>query len=138
MRYGRWLVVGALGLVGVSLLAFAVVRPSGPVDYLQKRYQAVSTDGQSRVYRSDAPPRQVYDDLRGAVRPAQTFTDPGGYFLRYRDTIVAVTSDGSGSRIWLDDDKRGYARWYPYVGGYWGTNSGRAESVRGGGPGAGK
>jgi hypothetical protein len=132
-----WLIAGVVGLLGVTAIAFAVLRPSGPAGYL-KRYQQVSADGDSRVYTTGLPPRQVYDDLRRAVPPAQTFTDPGGYFLRYRNNIVAVTPDGSGSRVFLDDDRRGYARWYPYVGGYWGTYSGTGESVRGGGPGAGK
>jgi hypothetical protein len=138
VKHGRWLALGVVALAGVALIAFAAIRPTGPDGYLRGHYRAVSADGSSQVFHSDAPPRTVYDEVRRSARPAQTFTDPGGYFLRYRNRIVAVTSEGTGSRIWLDDDRRGYARWYSYVGGYWGTNSGAAESVHGGGPGAGK
>lgn len=137
-RRGIWILAAVIGLIGVSAIAFAALRPSGPAAHLAKRYQTVSSDGDSRVFRSDLPPQRVFDDLRRAVRPAETFTDPGGYFLRYRDNIVAVTPEGTGSRVYLDDDRRGYARWYPYVGGYWGTFSGGGESTRGGGPGGGK
>ena len=138
MTRGRWLVVAALALAGVAVIAFAAVRPSGPGPYLADRYRLVSSEGDSRVYRADVPPRQVFDDLRRAVPPAEVLTDPGGYFLRYRNDIVAVTSEGTGSRVYLDDSDRGYARWFPFIGGYWGTYTGPAEGVRGGGPGSGK
>ncbi len=138
MTRGRWLAVAALGLVGVAVIAFAAIRPSGPRPYLDDRYRLVSSEGSSRVYQADVPPRRVFDDMRAAVPPAEALTDPGGYFLRYRDDIVAVTPEGSGSRVWLDDSDRGYARWYPYVGGFWGIYTGPAEGVRGGGPGTGK
>ena len=78
--------------------------------------------------------------IAGKWKPAERLADPSGYFLRYRNDIVAVTAapEGGGSRIFVDEERRGYARWYPYVGGYWGTYSGPGEGFRGGGPGAGK
>ena len=138
MRYGRWVVIGVLALAGVSVIAFAAARPSGPADYLDKHYRMVSNEDGSRVYQADQAPRTVFDDLRRAAPPAEVFTDPGGYFLRYRNDIVAVTAVAGGSRVWLDNAERGYARWYPYLGGFWGTYTGPAEGTRGGGPGAGK
>ena len=138
MTRGRWLAVAAIALAGVAVIAFAVIRPSGPGAYLADRYRLVSSEGDSRVYRADAAPRQVFDDLRRSVKPAEVHTDPGGYFLRYRDDIVAVTPEGTGSRVWLDDSDRGYARWFPFIGGYWGTYTGSGEGIRGGGPGSGK
>ena len=44
----------------------------------------------------------------------------------------------AGSRIYVDDQRQGYNRWYPYIGGRWGTFSGPGETFRGGGPAAGK
>ena len=71
--------------------------------------------------------------------PADRLNDSYGYFLRYRDDYVVVTSDGAGgSRIFVDDEEEGYRHWYGHVGGYWGTYSSPSEDNRGGGPGAGK
>ena len=78
-------------------------------------------------------------DIAGAWKPADRLNDPSAIFLRYRGDYVAITPDSAGgSHIYVDDERRGYARWYPHVGGYWGTYSGPGEGIRGGGPGAGK
>jgi len=62
-----------------------------------------------------------------------------GVFLRYSKDYVGVVPDrGGGSKIYVDDERRGYAHFYPFIGGFWGSYSGRGESFRGGGPGAGK
>jgi hypothetical protein len=136
----RYLWAGGLALVGVLAIGWAFLRPSSPGSYLSGKYQQVSSEnsGHSRVYRASVAPDRVFNDIRSHVKPADTFTDPGGYFLRYRDNIVAVTAEGTGSRIYLDDDRRGYARWYPFIGGYWGSYGGTGEVFRGGGPGSGK
>ncbi len=139
----RWLLVGsaALVLVGATGL-FAVLRGSGSMrSYLQDSYALVSSEdgGRSLVFASPDSPSLTAQRIASRWKPADRINDPGGLFLRYRDDMVVVTSDGSGgSRIHVDDDRRGYARWYPYIGGYWGTFSGRGETFRGGGPGAGK
>ena len=129
-------VVGLLALGGVLLSSDGGVR-----DHLRERYTLVSTSdgGRSAVYSSTSRPSAVAAAIAGAWKPADRRSDPSGFFLRYRNDIVAVTpgTDG-GSRIYVDPERRGYTRWYPYVGGYWGTYSGPGESFRGGGPGAGK
>ena len=126
--------VGAIALVGLLVSTSGSVR-----GHIDDRYERVTSSGSSATYRSADPPSDVVADIADEWRPAERLNDPSGFFLRYHDTIVAVTgaADG-GSEIQVDDEERGYARWYPYVGGWWGTYSGAAEGTRGGGPGAGK
>jgi hypothetical protein len=61
-----------------------------------------------------------------------------GVFLRYSDDVVSVVPQSGGSRIIVDDEDSGYRRNYLFVGGFWGTFSGRGQGFRGGGPGSGK
>ena len=142
MRRWRWHLIGggALALVGVALLLVAFLgRGGGVARHIASTYERVPSASSDRTYRSPSPPDRVAADISAAWPPAQRITDPGGFFLRYRDDIVGVVPDGrGGSQIYVDDEDRGYARWYPYVGGRWGTYSGVGERFRGGGPGAGK
>lgn len=137
--------IGAVALLVVGLLGFAAVgiATRGSLrDHLRDRYTLVRTTdgGRSIEYASDNRPSAVAGSIADAWKPAERLSDPSGFFLRYRNDIVAVTAspDGAGSRIFVDEERRGYARWYPYIGGYWGTYSGPGERFRGGGPGAGK
>lgn len=139
----RWLLIGsaALALLGLTGL-LAIFRGSGSLhSYLGGSYPLVSSEnnGRSLVFASADSPTTTVQRIATRWKPADRINDPAGIFLRYRDEMVVVTSDGTGgSRIHVDDDRSGYARWYPYVGGSWGTFSGRGETFRGGGPGAGK
>jgi Domain of unknown function (DUF4247) len=135
---GKLILACGLGLAGVLVIVSAVVRTHDVRRYLRGHYGVVSSSGNSLVLGTPQSPRLVYDDLARNVRPADTVVDGSGYFLRYRGDIVAITGDTNGSRIYVDDEQRGYAVWFPYVGGHWGTFSGRGESFRGGGPGSGK
>lgn len=131
-----------LAVVGVLALGGALVASRGSVrEHVRGNYTLVrSTDaGRSAEYSSPRQASAVAASIASEWKPSERLTDPGGYFLRYRNDIVAVTpGPAGGSRIFVDDERRGYTRWYPYVGGYWGTYSGPGESFRGGGPGAGK
>lgn len=134
------LVVLAVGLVFVALLATRLGSVRGWID---DRYAKVEEPldpelDSSEVYAASAAPRVVASDIADRWKPAERLVDPSGVFLRYADEIVAVTPAEEGSRIYVDDEENGYARWYGHVGGWWGTYSGPGESFRGGGPGAGK
>lgn len=138
--------LAAVGVAGFGLVALLGVLfgTQGSVrDYLAQKYDRVKTEeeGRSVVYASSQSPGKVASSIAGEWKPAERINDPGGYFLRYRSAIVAVTAAGAGktgSRIYVDDQRRGYSRWYPYLGGRWGTFSGPGETFRGGGPAAGK
>ena len=138
--------LAALGAAGVGLAALLGVLfgTKGSVrDHISGRYQRVAAESQGRsaVYTSTQPPGAVAKSIAGAWKPAERINDPGGYFLRYRSAIVAITAAAAGqagSRIYVDDQRQGYNRWYPYIGGRWGTFSGPGETFRGGGPAAGK
>lgn len=134
----KLLVAGVLGGVGLLAIVVALFSIGGVRGHLADNYQRVSGSGQSIVYTSASKPKAVYEDIREAQSPADTQIDPSGYYLRYSDDIVAITSNGSGSRIYIDDERRGYATWLPIVGGFWGTYGGSGEGFRGGGPGSGK
>lgn len=134
----KLLIAGGLGAIGLIVLLFAVLGGNGIRDHLGDSYRRVSSEGNSVVYASDQKPKAVYESVRSAVTPADVQVDPDGYFLRYSDDIVAITADDGGSRIYLDDERHGYAHWFPFVAGVWGTGGGLGEGVRGGGPGAGK
>ncbi|KWW98502.1 DUF4247 domain-containing protein [Carbonactinospora thermoautotrophica] len=127
----------ALG-VCLSIIALILASAGSPRDYVRKHYRYVSGDSRSAVYAASEPPSSVVASIRSKHKPADQMSTPSGYFLRYHDLIVAVTGAGRGSRIYLDDERTGYRRWYGYVGGTWGTYSGSGEGVRGGGPGVGK
>lgn len=128
-----------LVVAGVASAIGAVATAGSVRSHLAGTYALVSQEGRSAVYSSPQPPVAVARAIARRWRPSEQVNDPGGYFLRYRNDVVAVTPAGEGgSRIYVDDQRRGYARWYPYVGGRWGTFSGRGETVRGGGPGTGK
>jgi hypothetical protein len=134
----KLLIAGGLGAVGLIVLLFAVLGGHSVRGYLDDNYKRMSSNGNSVVYASDQKPTAVYESVRGAVTPADVQTDPEGYFLRYSDDIVGITASGSGSRIYVDDERHGYAHWFPFVAGVWGTGGGLGEGIRGGGPGAGK
>lgn len=138
----RKLLALALGLALVAVLGIvSLLSRGGPKDYALGRYERVSQDGDSYVLRSPRSVSETAAEIRGAWKPAQELTDPAGVFLRYSDLVVAVTPDPDrdGSTVYLDDERRGYAHWFPYVGGYWGNPGvGGVGGVRGGGPGAGK
>ncbi|MFC4856603.1 DUF4247 domain-containing protein [Actinophytocola glycyrrhizae] len=133
----KMIIAGAIGGVGLIVLLFAIFGGGGVRSYLDDNFRRQSASGDSVVYTSTAKPKAVYEQIRGARKPADTRLDPSGYFLRYSDDIVAITANGTGSRIYIDDERRGYAHWLPFVGGVWGTG-GSGENFRGGGPGGGK
>lgn len=130
--------VGAAVLGLLAMILVVTTRSGSPRSFVANRYALVSNTGDSRVYSSPLRPSQVADEIGQKWKPADRLVDPNGIFLRYSDDYIGVTpAAGGGSTIHVDDARRGYARWYPYVGGYWGS-SGVGGGFRGGGPGAGK
>lgn len=139
---GRTLRILALVLVvaGVGGI-FALSQRGSLRDHLLSTYAVSAQDGRSYTLSSPKTVPDTAADIRSAWRPAEEVVDPGGTFLRYSDDIVAVTPNAQGgSTIYLDDEDRGYNRWFPYVVGFWGTGGGGGPigGTRGGGPGAGK
>ena len=135
--------LGATGVGGIALVGLLFGTRGSVREHIAGRYERVAAEskGRSNVYTSDRPPGAVAQSIAQKWKPAERINDPGGYFLRYNSAIVAVTAAGAGqagSKIYVDDQRTGYNRWYPYVGGLWGTFSGPGETFRGGGPAAGK
>ena len=127
-------------LLGVGGI-YALSQRGSVRDHLIRTYDVVEQDGRSYTLRSPDPVSETAADIRSAWAPAEEVVDPGGTFLRYSDDIVAITpGDTGGSTVYLDDEERGYNRWFPYVVGFWGFggSGGPVGGTRGGGPGAGK
>jgi len=138
-------VVGVVGLIA-TLATHRSVR-----DDIAKTYRRIGTQappgppakGRERtlIYASSKSVSQTAQDIGDKHKPADRRTTEAGAFLRYRDDVVSVIpppAGSAGSRILVDDEEGGYHRNYAYVGGFWGTYSGRAGSFRGGGPGTAK
>lgn len=131
---------GALLVLALVLLVGGLSScGSSPRSWVKDHYTAAGKRGGADLYRTTQSVSKVTRDLTKAWKPADRLTDPGAVFLRYRDDLVIVRPRrGGGTEIAVDDADRGYASAYPFVGGWFGTYSGRAEGFRGGGPGTGK
>ena len=131
------LVLVVAGIGGI----FALSQRGSVREHVLATYEVVEFEGDSYTLHSDDTVSRTAADIRSAWKPAEELVDPGGTFLRYSDDIVAVTPDpDGGSTVYLDDEERGYNRWFPYVVGFWGFggSGGPVGGTRGGGPGAGK
>jgi hypothetical protein len=129
--------LGALGLVGVFACNESVegfVKDRCTRSGMERDPQG----NRAETYRCKDRPAKLAADLREAHKPADQRTTPEGHFLRYSDDMVGITPEGSGSKVYLADERNGYAFFGPFVGGWWGTYGGRAEGFRGGGPAGGK
>ena len=131
------LVLVVAGLGGI----FALTQRGSVREHVLATYEVTESEGDSYTLHSDDTVSRTAADIKSAWKPAEELVDPGGTFLRYSDDIVAVTPDpDGGSTVFLDDEERGYNRWFPYVVGFWGFggSGGPVGGTRGGGPGAGK
>ncbi|WP_243712941.1 DUF4247 domain-containing protein [Actinomadura sp. 6K520] len=129
------LVVPALGACGTSNR-----------DWIADKYTRAGHD----TYRSPKAPQAVASEIGRKFKPIDrvdslaTRGAAGGIFLQYPKLVVGVLPDGAGSRITVDNPRRGYDRYHSHIGGVWlrpgsnGWTSGGAASFRGGGPGSGK
>ncbi len=134
------IVAVVLVLAGIAGI-IALTQRGNPREHVLRTYDVVSREGDSVTLRSPDPVTRTAADIKDAWKPAQEVVDPGGTFLRYQDLVVAVTPRvEGGSTIYLDDERRGYNRWFPFVVGFWGFGGtgGPVGGTRGGGPGAGK
>jgi hypothetical protein len=139
-------VVIALLLSGAGVLGLFLVLTGGNSvrDHIKETYRFVGTERvegaerDSLLYASSKPPSTTAADIADARKPADRRVTESGVFLRYSDDVVSVVPQSGGSRIIVDDEDSGYRRNYLFVGGFWGTFSGRGQGFRGGGPGSGK
>lgn len=129
----------AIGLVVVGLLGLVLtLAGSGSArSYVKDNYTRAGSDRGADVYTSSKPPAKVAAEIARKHKPADRRATPEGIFLRYRSDFVGIMPRGTGSRIAVADERRGYGLFFPFVGGYWGSYSGPAETFRGGGPGGG-
>ena len=141
-RPGRWFVIaGLLAVIGLAVGGVAIFSGnSSPRGYVQRHFsRAASRDnGTAMAFTSTQAPSLVAQQVRGAWKPANDYADATGVYLRYARDAVTIFPLATGSLIMVEESSRAYRRYYSTVGSSWGYTAGRGESVRGGGPGAGK
>lgn len=141
MKYRRWFIVGAaFTLIGVLVAGFAVFSGSfSPRGFVKDKYtRAASQDigRQAIAYTSRKSPSAVSKEITKAWKPADQYVDGSGVYLRYDDDSVVILPTAAGSLILLEKMTTAYPRYHSTVGNSWAW--GRGNTVRGGGPGAGK
>lgn len=141
----RTLAIGlvVLGLLGVvSLLACNESVEGWLGDECRRAGSERDPNGnRAEKFTCDRPASVVASDLAEAHEPADRRSTPEGHFLRYADDMVGVVpdpDDAESSTAYLSDERRGYAFFFPFVGGFWGSYTGPGERFRGGGPAVGK
>lgn len=135
-RAARW---PLLGLVVLFAGLASGCLDSSVRDWVADNGERRPSMGTAQVFHLDGRPTEVAARIADARKPAERRVTTSGVFLRYQKDMVGVVPDpAGGSRVLIEDERRGYGTFFPYVGGYWGTFSGRGETFRGGGPGAGK
>jgi hypothetical protein len=131
------------GLGGLGLL-WALSSHKSVREDIADRYSFVGREDvpddkdKTLVYASKQNVSRTAKDIADRHKPADRHSSPQGVYLRYKKDIVAVVPRPEGTRILVDDEDTGYRHHYFFVGGWWGTYSGRSEGFRGGGPGGGK
>lgn len=88
------------------------------------------------AYTASKKPTAVADEITKAIRPLDRRTAGATTYLQYRDDIIAISPNGSGAKILLDDYRTGHRRHHSAVSvfGWPSDNTG----FRGGGSGEGK
>lgn len=134
--------------VTATALVVAVATACGVSDepvfrHLEDTYEPVSGEiagayDDSYAWRSPEPVAVTADDIAAAVPPVDRVSEADQAFLAYEDVVVAVTPAEGGSIVHLDDEERGYRRWYGFIGPIWAPYYGPGGTFRGGGPGSGK
>jgi hypothetical protein len=100
------------------------------------RYPSGDLGRNATAYTSPRVPSAVAQQITDRWEPADEYVDGTGVYLRYRTDTVVVRPRGTGSLILVEALRTAYPRYHGTVGNYWGW--GRANGLRGGGPGAGK
>ena len=133
-------VLGLLGLVGLFACNQSVEGWLGE-ECRRAGSERDPNGNRAERFSCDRPASVVAADLADAHAPADRRSTPEGHFLRYADDMVGIVPDPEDARrstAYISDERRGYGFFFPFVGGFWGSYTGPAESFRGGGPAAGK
>lgn len=139
-----WKVLAAVGagLLALMLLGSLAFGRGGIRDHLDATYERTEPPpgalSETLAWRSSQGVDATADAIAAAVDPADRVDAEERELLAYRDAVVAVTPTDDGSVIQLDDEERGYSRWFFLIGPSWGRYYGPSGTFRGGGPGFGK
>jgi hypothetical protein len=135
-----WFVAGVAAFIGVVIALFGAFSGDySPRQYVAAnftRYPAGDLGPDARAYTSPLPPSLVAQRIAEAWAPADEYADGSGVYLRYSKDTVVIKPRAGGSLILVEGLRTAYPRYHGAVGNYWGW--GRENSLRGGGPGAGK
>jgi hypothetical protein len=88
------------------------------------------------AYTANKSPAATADEITRAVRPLDRRTAGATTYLQYRDDIIAISPNGPGAKVLLDDYRTGHHRHHSAVSVFgWPSDN---SSFRGGGSGEGK
>lgn len=141
MSRKSWVIAAVCAILTVALSGCGSDDDDGSEarSYITSHYtRAANLDetNDGRAYTANKPPGAVADEITQAVLPLDRRSSGPMTFLQYRDDIIAISPDGSGAKVLVDDYRNGYRRHHSYVSvfGWPSDNSG----FRGGGSGDGK
>jgi hypothetical protein len=107
----RWLIFGGIAVVGLIIAVIAINATSAsPRKFIRDNYacDVDPTQRDNATCTTSGSPGDIADTIASDTRPIDQGVHDDIEFLQYEDDIVAVTSDGSGSRITVDDYETGY------------------------------
>jgi hypothetical protein len=135
----RLLIAVVCTVLGIGAIVAAIASATSATDYIKKHYKRDGTDHGAQVYLAPHDVSQTVKEISDADAPGDRRDTESGVFLRYPHNMIAVlVSRKGGTKVEVANERSGYAHFFGYVGGWWGTYSGPAGTFRGGGPGAGK
>lgn len=112
---------------------------TGARSYIGSHYtRAVNLDepNNGMAYTANKQPGAVADEIAKAARPLDRRSTGALTFLQYRDDIIAISPNGPGTKVLVDDYRTGHRRHYSTVSAFgWPSDN---SGFRGGGPGDGK
>lgn len=110
------------GIVAVIALALSVTGCGDDVrsarDFVTGKYTRATTLDQAndgRAYTSTLGPAAVTSAITGAARPLDNRKSGDRNYLQYRDDIITVSPNGTGSVVLVDQYRNGYTRHHSTV-----------------------
>ncbi|MEV0292271.1 DUF4247 domain-containing protein [Nocardia sp. NPDC050710] len=118
------------GFVAATILPLSIVGCGDDFetarDFVAHKYSRATTLDQindGRAYTTSQAPASVTSAITGASRPLDNRRAGDRTFLQYRNDIITVSPNGSGSLIVVDQYRNGYNRHQSTVSGWgWANN----------------
>ncbi|WP_280422367.1 DUF4247 domain-containing protein [Nocardia carnea] len=141
MSRKSWVIAAVCAILSIALSGCGSDDDDGPGarSYIGSHYtRAAKLDeaNNGMAYTATKQPGAVADEITKAARPLDRRSSGPMTFLQYRDDIIAISPNGTGAKVLVDDYRNGHRRHHTYVSAFgWPSDN---SSFRGGGSGEGK